>query len=65
MIQQYLGNYYVNVDISKEINWIEKKYEMDVNFIGEILGKDGESMVQAQSLLTEKTIPHCIPPAVV
>ena len=38
---------------------------MDVNFIGEILGKDEESMVQAQSLLTEKTIPHCIPPVVV
>ena len=23
------------------MNWREKKYEIDVNFIGEILGKDG------------------------
>ena len=41
MIQKYLSNYYVNLDISKKMNWREKKYEIDVNFIGEILGKDG------------------------
>ena len=55
------------------MNWREKKYEGVVNFIGKILGEDrrvsgkvtSSPSSKAQSLPTEKTIPHCIPPVVV
>lgn len=55
------------------MNRREKKYEVDVNFIGKILGEDrrvsakvtSSPSSKVQSLPTEKTIPYCIPPVVV
>ena len=73
MTQKYLSNYYVNLDIFKEMNWREKKYEIDVNFIRGILGEDGRvsskltssPSSKAQSMPTEKNHSSLFPPVAV
>ena len=69
-IQKYMSSYYINLDISKNMNWRGKKYEKEVKLMGKILGEDGRvsgkvtssPSSKTQSLPTEKTNPHCIPP---